>query len=419
MEQVVEQSNMQRAWSKVKSNKGAAGVDGLEIKHTQRHLAVNWPAIKEQLLSGRYRPAPVLRVEIPKAKGGTRKLGIPTVTDRLIQQAISQVLQPMFDPGFSESSFGFRPKRSAHMAVEQSQRYFNQGYRWVVDMDLEQFFDRVNHDILMSKIALKIKDTRLLGVLRRYLQAGVLVDGVLSSSPKGTPQGGPLSPLLSNIMLDELDKELASRGHKFSRYADDCNIYVKSQRAGKRVLESISKFLSNVLKLKVNESKSKVDRPWKRSFLGYTVTTNKKAKLKPSKESIKRFKAKVKVLIRIGRGRNLARFIAQDLNPLLRGWANYFSLSETKMIFIELDSWLRRKLRCIRWRQWKRPRIRQRKLIKRGLSPEHAAKSAYNGRGPWFNSGASHMNLAFSRLYFGRLNLISLAQTVSKTDWLK
>ncbi len=419
MEQVVEQSNMQRAWSRVKSNKGCAGVDGLGIGQTAVCLKDKWPQIKQQLLEGWYKPEPVLRIEIPKPKGGTRKLGIPTVTDRLIQQAMQQVLSSLFDPEFSESSFGFRPGRSAHMAVSQCQRYCDQGYRWVVDMDLEKFFDQVNHDILMSKISRKVKDDRLLGVIRRYLQAGVLEGGVVCPTGKGTPQGGPLSPLLSNIMLDELDRELEHRGHKFARYADDCNIYVASRRAGHRVLESISSYVSDVLKLKVNESKSAVGRPWKRSFLGYSVTYNKKTKLKPSKESVSRFKGKIKALVRKGRGRNLAAFITESINPLLRGWGNYFKLSEVKGIFEELDSWVRRRLRCIRWRQWKRPATRFKKLLKRGLSQEQAAKSAYNGRGPWWNSGASHMNLAFPKSYFERLNLVSLARTVNETDWLK
>lgn len=419
MEQVVEQSNMQRAWSRVKSNKGCAGVDGLDIGQTAVFLKDKWPQIKQQLLEGCYKPDPVLGIEIPKPKGGTRKLGIPTVTDRLIQQAIQQVLSSLFDPEFSESSFGFRPGRSTHMAIRCCQSYCDRGYRWVVDMDLEKFFDRVNHDILMSKISRKVKDNRLLGVIRRYLQAGVLEGGVVSPAAKGTPQGGPLSPLLSNIMLDELDKELERRGHNFARYADDCNIYVASRRAGHRVLESISAYVSDVLNLKVNESKSAVGRPWKRSFLGYSVTCNRKTKLKPSQESVRRFKAKVKALIRRGRGRNLAAFITESINPLLRGWGNYFKLSEVKGIFEELDSWVRRRLRCIRWRQWKRPSTRFKKLLKRGLSRDQAAKSAYNGRGPWWNSGAGHMNLAFPKAYFDGLNLVSLARTVNETGWLK
>jgi RNA-directed DNA polymerase len=419
MEQVVEQSNMQRAWSRVKSNKGTTGVDGLTIGQTAAQLKEEWPLIKQQLLEGRYQPQPVLRVEIPKPQGGIRKLGIPTVTDRLIQQAIHQVLQPLFEPTFSDSSFGFRPGRSTHQTIQQSQRYIHQGYRWVVDMDLEKFFDRVNHDILMAKLARTIKDNRLLGVIRRYLQAGILAGGAISPSRQGTPQGGPLSPLLSNIMLDDLDKELERRGHKFSRYADDCNIYVRSRRAGERVLASISDFVAVKLKLKVNESKSSVARPWNRSFLGYSFTWHQQAKLRPAPESIKRFRGKVRELVRKGKGRNLARFIDKDLNPLVRGWGNYFRMSEVKGVFEQLDSWIRRRLRGIRWRQWKHPATRLKKLLKRGLPLKQAARSAYNGRGPWWNSGASHMNLAFPVVYFERLNLISLARTVRKTDWLK
>jgi RNA-directed DNA polymerase len=419
MEQVVEPSNMQRAWSRVKSNKGSAGVDGLTIGQTAVRLKEEWPRIKQHLLEGCYQPQPVLCVEIPKPKGGTRQLGIPTVTDRLIQQAIHQVIQSLFEPTFSDSSFGFRPGRSTHQAIQQSQRYIRQGRRWAVDMDLEKFFDRVNHDILMAKLTRTIRDHRLLGVIRRYLQAGILAGGVLSPSTQGTPQGGPLSPLLSNIMLDDLDQELEHRGHKFSRYADDCNIYVRSRRAGERVLASVSNFVAGKLKLKVNEAKSGVARPWKRSFLGYSFTWHKQAKLRPAPESIKRFRGKVRELCRKGRGRNLARFIEQDLNPLVRGWGNYFRMSEVKGVFEQLDSWIRRRLRCIRWRQWKHPATRLKKLLQRGLSQEQAARSAYNGRGPWWNSGAGHMNLAFPTIYFERLNLISLARTVRKTDWLK
>jgi len=419
MEQVVEPSNMQRAWSRVKSNKGTAGVDGLDIGQTAVYLKTQWPVIRQQLLAGHYVPQPVRRVEIPKPTGGVRQLGIPTVTDRLIQQALLQVLQPLFDRHFSDSSFGFRPGRSAHMAVQQSQRFCDQGCRWVVDMDLEKFFDRVNHDILMSKVTLKIKDKRVLGAIRRYLQAGVLADGAVSPTDKGTPQGGPLSPLLSNVLLDELDKELERRGHTFTRYADDCDIYVRSRRSAERVLASISRFVSSALHLTINASKSAVDRPWKRSFLGYTVTWNRKTKLKPSYESVQRFKSKVIGLCRQGRGRNLSRFITEDLNPLLRGWGQYFKMSEVKGLFEELDSWIRRRLRCIRWRQWKQPKTRLRKLVKRGLTPDHAAKSAYNGRGPWWNAGAAHMNRAFPASYFERLNMVSLARTVRQTDWLK
>ena len=352
-------------------------------------------------------------------KAGVRLPGILTVTDRLIQQALMQVIGPYFEKEFSESSFGFRPFRSAQMAVQQSQRYIDSGSRWVVDIDLEKFFDNVNHDILMRKVSRKVSDKRILGVIRRYLQAGVLAGGIVSASDKGTPQGGPLSPLLSNIMLDTLDRELERRGHKFVRYADDCNIYVSTRRAGHRVFGSISRFLLRVLKLKVNDSKSAVDRPWKRGFLGYSVTCNLKTKLKPSCESVKRFKSKIKSLFRKGRGRNLARFITEDLNPLLRGWGNYFKMSHVIKIFHELDSWICRRLRCIKWRQSKYPSTRYKKMLRWDLPEQQASLSAYNGRGPWWNSGAGHMNLAFPGIYFKRLNLISLAQLVSNTDWLK
>ncbi len=419
MEQVVEPANMQKAWQRVKANKGAAGIDGLSIDQTAQVLRTQWPLIKQQLLAGRYQPQPVRRVEIPKPKGGTRKPGIPTVTDRLIQQALHQVLQPIFEREFSDSSYGFRPNRSTHMALCQSRHHINQGHRWVVDMDLEKFFDNVNHDILMAKIARQVKDKRILGVIRRYLQAGVLEGGVVSPAVKGTPQGGPLSPLLSNIMLDTLDKELERRGHQFVRYADDCNIYVRSKVAGERVLASIKGFLSNVLKLKLNDAKSAVDRPWNRSFLGYSFTINREAKLKPPKESVKRFKAKVKRLMRIGRGRNLAKFISLDLNPVVRGWGQYYRQSEVKLVFKDLDGWIRRRLRCMKWRQSKRPWTRRKMLMRRGLSEERASLSAYNGRGPWWNSGAGHMNAAFPKSYFANLNLVTLAELTGKPDWLK
>ncbi|ARN56317.1 group II intron reverse transcriptase/maturase [Sedimentisphaera salicampi] len=419
LEQVVEQSNMQQAWQRVKRNKGAAGVDRMNIPAAFSYLQDNWPQIKQDILSGHYKPQPVLCIEIPKPKGGIRKLGIPTVIDRMIQQAILQVLSPIFEPTFSDSSFGFRPRRSAHQALKQLQSYCAEGYRWVVDMDLEKFFDNVNHDILMNRISRRVQDKRVLGLIRRYLQSGIMVDGAVNILSKGTPQGSPLSPLLSNIMLDNLDKELEKRGHKFTRYADDCNIYVRSKRAGERVLESIGNFLQKELKLKLNSEKSAVGRPWNRSFLAYSITTHRKGKLKPSKDAVKRFKKKVKVLFRKGRGRNIVRFIKDTLNPVLRGWGQYFRLSEVKGIFEELDRWIRRRLRCIKWRQWKHPKTRLKMLKRRKLPEEQAAKSAYNGRGPWWNAGASHLNKAFPKSYFNKLGLISLQQVVGTTDWLK
>jgi RNA-directed DNA polymerase len=336
-----------------------------------------------------------------------RQLGIPTVMDRLIQQALNQVMQPIFDPGFSESSYGFRPGRSAHEAVLKAREYAAAGRRWVVDMDLEKFFDRVNHDILMARLARKIGDKRILTIIRRYLQAGLMIGGVVSPRTEGTPQGGPLSPLLSNILLDDLDKELEKRGHAFCRYADDCNIYVRSERAGQRVLASITRFLTSKLKLKVNSEKSAVARPWVRKFLGYSMTFHKQPRLKVAPAVVDRIKEKLKDIFRAGRGRSM-RTVIEELKPILRGWVNYFRLAEVKGIFEELDGWIRRKLRCILWRQWKRSHTRAKNLMRYGLGEERAWKSATNGRGPWWNSGASHMNQCFPKRFFDQLGLVSL-----------
>ena len=408
MEAVVERKNMTAALRKVERNRGSAGVDGLSVGELRSYLQAHWQQIKESLLDGGYQPQPVRKVEIPKPGGkGMRQLGIPTVVDRLLQQALHQVLLPFFDPYFSESSYGFRPGRSAHDAVLKARAYAASGLRWVVDMDLEKFFDRVNHDILMSRIARRIKDKRILGLIRRYLQAGMMCGGVVSTRLEGTPQGSPLSPLLSNIILDELDKELERRGHKFCRYADDCNIYVRTKHSGERVLRSISRFLEAVLHLKVNQSKSAVDRPWKRKFLGYSMTCHKVPRLKVSPVVVSRFKSKLRQKFRQGRGRNLQRFIA-ELNPVLRGWINYFRLAEVKGIFEALDGWVRRKLRSILWRQWKRPATRFKNLLKRGLDEARAHCSASNGRGAWWNSGASHMNQAYPKRFFDYLGLVSL-----------
>lgn len=409
MEAVVERENMLAALQRVTSNRGAAGVDGMTVEELRPHLREEWKRIKEELLTDEYRPASVLKVEIPKADGkGVRKLGIPTVRDRLIQQALHQVLSPIFEGSFSGSSYGFRPGRSAHDAVRQARAYVSDGRRWVVDIDLEKFFDRVNHDILMSRLARRIKDKRVLRLIRRYLQAGMMEGGLETQRREGTPQGGPLSPLLSNILLDELDKELERRGHKFCRYADDCNVYVKSRSAGERVKESITRFLEKQLRLKVNEEKSAVDRPWKRKFLGYTMTWNREPRIKIAESSVKRLKVKLREILRRGRGRNIGKLIEEELTPLLRGWMNYFRLAEVKGIFEELDSWIRRKLRCVIWRQWKRVFTRAKGLMKRGLEKDRALKSAMNGRGPWWNAGASHMNEAFPKSYFDRCGLLSL-----------
>jgi len=408
VEAVVERENMIAALRRVEANKGSAGVDQMTVESLRPYLREHWSRIKEQLLTGRYIPSPVRRVDIPKPDGkGMRQLGIPTVIDRLIQQALHQVMLPVFDCDFSKSSYGFRPGRSAHQAVLAARAYVASGCRWVVDMDLEKFFDRVNHDVLMARVSGKVKDKRVLGLIRRYLQAGVLADGVVSQRTEGTPQGGPLSPLLSNILLDDLDKELERRGHAFCRYADDCNIYVRSKRAGERVLASVTQFLAKRLKLKVNQTKSAVDRPWNRKFLGYSMTFHKQPRLKVAPASVKRFKSKLKELFRIGRGRNLAKFIT-ELTPVLRGWVNYFRLAEVKGVFEELDGWIRRKLRCILWRQWKRTFTRAKNLIRCGLDEVRAWRSATNGRGPWWNSGASHMHACYPKSYFDKLDLVSL-----------
>ncbi|MFZ2445764.1 MAG: group II intron reverse transcriptase/maturase [Syntrophobacteraceae bacterium] len=408
MEVVVERENMFKALRRVETNKGSAGVDGVSVANLRASLREHWPRVKEELLEGRYQPQPVRKVAIPKPGGkGMRQLGIPTVMDRLIQQALNQVMQPIFDPDFSESSYGFRPGRSAHQAVLKAREYAADGRRWVVDMDLEKFFDRVNHDIMMARLARKIGDKRILRVIRRYLQAGVMVGGVASPRTEGTPQGGPLSPLLSNILLDDLDRELEERGHAFCRYADDCNIYVKSKHAGQRVLESLTRFLANRLGLKVNSEKSAVARPWDRKFLGYSMTFHKQPRLKVAPAVVDRMKSKLREIFRAARGRSIGRVIA-ELTPVLRGWVNYYRLAEVKGIFEELDGWIRRKFRCVLWRQWKRTYTRAKNLMKYGLGEERAWRSATNGRGPWWNSGASHMNQCFPKRFFDRLGLVSL-----------
>jgi RNA-directed DNA polymerase len=407
MELVVSRGNMMAAFTRVVGNKGAAGIDRMTVAQLKPFLKEHWPRIKEDLLAGRYRPQAVRGVEIPKPGGGVRLLGIPTVVDRLIQQALHQVLMPLFDPGFSAYSYGFRPGRSAHDAVVAARAHVAQGRRIVVDLDLEKFFDRMNHDVVMARVARKVRDVRVLRLIRRYLQAGLMLGGLTTVRAEGTPQGGPLSPLLSNVLLDDLDKELERRGHAFCRYADDCNIYVASRQAGERVMVSITRFLSERLKLTVNGAKSAVDRPWRRTFLGFTMTAHKEPRLRVAPKSVVRFKGKLKAALRQGRGRNLARTV-KDLAPVVRGWIGYFRLAEAKGIFEELDGWLRRRLRCILWRQWKRPRTRAARLMQRGLDKERAWASANNGRGPWWNAGASHMNDAFRASFFASLGLPSL-----------
>ncbi len=377
MEEIVSRSNMQKAYNRVVSNKGSAGVDNMSTGQLKRYLQTDWQRIKEELLNGTYKPQPVRKVEIPKPGGGTRMLGIPTVLDRLIQQAVHQELSPLFEPGFSANSYGFRPGRSAHQAVQAARTAVTNGLRWVVDIDLAKFFDRVNHDILMSRVARKVKDKRVLHLIRSYLRAGMFEGGVVTQRVEGTPQGGPLSPLLSNILLDELDKELERRNHTFCRYADDCNIYVRTRRSAERVMNSITTFLETRLKLTVNKEKSAVDRPWNRNFLGYGITYHRTPKLKAGEKALDRIKSKIREISRKGRGRNLKRVI-EELTPVLRGWSNYYKLSEVKKPFEELDGWIRRKLRCILWRQWKRPFTRAKKLMQCGLSESRAWRSALN-----------------------------------------
>jgi group II intron reverse transcriptase/maturase len=410
MEAVVERSNLWRAYERVVRNKGAAGVDGLTVADFKTWLQQHWPTVRAALLAGEYMPGAVRKVEIPKPNGGARLLGIPTVLDRLIQQALLQVLQPEFETEFSEHSYGFRPGRNAWQAVRQAQGYIREDRRWVVDLDLEKFFDRVNHDILMSRVARKVRDERVLKLIRRYLEAGLMADGIVSTRTEGTPQGGPLSPLLSNILLTDLDRELERRGHKFCRYADDCNIYVRSEMAGRRAMTAITDYLERSLKLRVNREKSAVARPWDRKFLGYSFTWHKRARLKIAEGSLKRLKDRVREIVVGNASRNLAGTIS-ELNPALRGWMSYFRLTEVKGVLQDLDGWIRRKLRCLLWRQWKRPTTRNRKLQARGLDGTRAWKSASNGRGPWWNAGASHMNAAYPKSYFDALGLVSLLDT--------
>ena len=413
MDAVCERGNLMLAYQRVVKNKGAAGVDDIGIAEFKDHLKQHWPTIKAKLLAGEYRPSPVRRVDIPKPQGGVRTLGIPTLTDRLIQQALHQVLSPIFEADFSESSYGFRPGRNAHQAVKAAKQYVAAGRRTVVDLDLEKFFDRVNHDLLMEKLAKKIDDGRVLRLIRRYLEAGMMADGIVSQRTEGTPQGGPLSPLLSNVLLTELDRELERRGHAFCRYADDCNIYVRSQQAGERVMASITRFLADTLKLTVNAAKSAVARPWTRKFLGYSLTWHKAPKLKIAPTSLKRLDDKIREVLKGARGRSLTTVITK-LNPILRGWMAYFKLTETKQALEALDGWIRRKLRCILWRQWKRAYTRAKNLMKAGLKEERAWRSACNQRGPWWNSGASHMNQAFPKSFFDRLGLVSLLDTMRR-----
>src|SRR5271163_3403222 len=359
MEEIVERENLKEALRRVKANKGSPGVDGMTIDEITDYLKQHWPGIREQLLSGTYEPKPVRRVEIPNPDGGVRKLGIPTVLDRFIQQAVMQVLQRQWDSTFSDHSYGFRPGRSAHQAVAQAQQYIAAGYGWVIDLDLEKFFDRVNHDKLMAQIAKRVEDKRLLKLIRAFLNAGVLENGLVSPSVEGTPQGGPLSPLLSNLVLDELDRELENRGHRFVRYADDCNIYVRSERAGQRVMESISHFITQKLKLKVNEAKSAVARPQERKFLGFSFTAGPNIRRAIAPKSLERFKQRIREITRRAKGASM-KTIMEELAPqYMRGWRGYFGFCQTPEVLVALTRWGRLRLRAALWRQWKTPRRRR------------------------------------------------------------
>jgi RNA-directed DNA polymerase len=408
MEGVVERENLRKALARVKRNKGAGGVDGMSVDDLPAYLKEHWPTIRAELLEGTYKPQPVRRVEIPKASGGMRPLGIPTVLDRFIQQAVMQVLQAEWDRTFSEASFGFRPKRSAHQAVERAQAYIASGHHVVVDMDLEKFFDRVNHDILMGLVAKRVVDKRLLKLIRGFLTAGMMEGGLASPTVEGTPQGGPLSPLLSNLMLDVLDKELEKRGHRFVRYADDCNIYVRSQRAGERVMAGIEQFLAKRLKLRVNKAKSAVAKPNVRKFLGFSFTSERKPRRRIAPQALDRFKARVRELTRRTRGRSLAQ-IVKELSVYLRGWRGYFGFCQTPSVLRALDEWTRRRLRAIAWKQWKRGRTRFAKLRRCGVGRDLAAQTAGSPCGPWRISNSPALTIALPNRFFGALGLTSVA----------
>ena len=407
MEMVVEPGNLRKALARVQRNKGAPGIDGMTVRELGAYLKNHWPEMKSQLLQGTYQPQPVRRVEIPKPSGGVRLLGVPTVLDRFIQQAVMQVLQGDWDGSFSDASYGFRPGRSAHQAVRCAQDHIRAGHTIVIDLDLEKFFDRVNHDILMGLVAKRVADKRLLRLTRGFLTAGVLDGGLVGPTTKGTPQGGPLSPLLSNLMLDVLDKELEKRGHCFVRYADDCNIYVRSRRAGERVMASVTAFLARRLKLRVNAAKSAVDRPAVRAFLGFSFTSGRSPKRRIAPQALARFRLRVRKMTRRTRGVSLARLV-EDLSRFLTGWRAYFGFCETPSVLHRLDGWVRRRLRAFVWRQWKRGRTRHSALRRLDINPYLAARTAASAHGPWRISNSPALAIGLPTAFFDRLGLVSL-----------
>jgi RNA-directed DNA polymerase len=407
MEEVVGGANLRRALKRVQANKGSPGVDGMTVIELASHLRQEWPRLREELLSGRYQPQPVKRVEIPKPDGGMRQLGIPTVIDRFIQQALLQVLDPLYDPTFSPHSYGFRVGKSAHKALAQAKAYVEAGYGWVVDIDLEKFFDRVNHDLLMGRLARRIEDKRVLRLIRSYLEAGVLLNGVVAERVEGTPQGGPLSPLLANVLLDDLDRELTKRGHRFVRYADDCNIYVQSQRAGERVMRSLTRFLEGRLRLKVNQGKSAVARPRERTFLGFRIRGRKEVWLSIASESVRRAKDTIRRITKRNRGVSLERVI-RELRTYTDGWVGYFWYARRPSVFKKLDQWIRRRLRCYQWKQWKNPRTRARQLRRANVGPWLAWGTAYDGPSLWRAAGSPALTKALPNWTLDTLGFHSL-----------
>ncbi len=408
MEEVVQRGNAKTALKRVRQNKGSPGVDGMTVDELPEYLAENWETIREELLAGSYQPKPVKRQEIPKSGGGVRELGIPTVLDRFVQQAILQVLQPRFDPTFSEHSHGFRPGRRAHDAVCEAQRYIQEGCRVVVDVDLEKFFDRVNHDVLMGKLSGRITDKRMLRLIRRYLEAGIMANGVVVERYEGTPQGGPLSPLLANVLLDEVDKELEKRGHAFVRYADDSNVYVRSRRAGEDVMETLRRLYAR-LRLRVNEAKSAVARPWDRKFLGYSfwVAPGRKVKRRVAPKALEAMKERIRAITARNGGRSMDRVIA-ELRGYLRGWKEYFRLAETPRVLSDLDEWIRHRLRLVQLKQWKRGTTIHREMKRLGANEDATRQVAGNSRRWWKNSSML-LNVALPTSYYDRMKIPRLA----------